>query len=77
MDELGVLHTRRNILEAILKIMSWWVLSAIVTPRSLAIWWFGRLLIVYDVGNFWLMDKWQLLDELKCKSGEDSLLKGY
>ena len=24
-------------------------------------------LIVYDVGNFWLKDKWQLLDELKCK----------
>ena len=24
-------------------------------------------LTVYDVGNFWLKDKWQLLDELKCK----------
>ena len=24
-------------------------------------------LIVYDVGNVWLKDKWQLLEELKCK----------
>ena len=41
----------------------------IITPRSLCdcLVMIMLPLIVYDVGNFQLKDKWQLLDELKCK----------
>jgi len=45
------------------------ILSVTVTPRSLCDGLVAIILlfIVYNVGNLWLIDKWELLNELKRK----------